>query len=206
MQATKKTMSRRKKIILMTSIIIVVAVLVPFLAIKRVNTTNTADIPKNNTLKAQNDDSKAKTTSKAPTAQDDFSDGGSDRDPGNTINEDHGSGIVKDNDGNVTTKTNKSQWTTSKSGQITVYSPVSSQNMVSGAEISGSSSLPRVSFRIIDSLTGMIATGKIDVVDGKFSGTAVFNTSAKHGRLDIFGAKKDGTEFSNISIDIKFNQ
>lgn len=151
----------------------------------------------NSTLKES-----AQTTSDEPSAQSDYSDGG-ERDPGNTLREGRGSVTVTDNHG--TPSTNTSAPTTSDSGEITVYLPT--QNSIiskNKQELSGTSVLPTISYRVIDSKTGVIATGTVEVVNGRFSATLSFSTTASEGRIDIYATKEDGTEYSSVLIPVRF--
>jgi hypothetical protein len=147
-------------------------------------------------------DTETQTTSEAPSAQSDFTDG-DEREPGNTISENEGSAIVEDTGGRDSQNANSNP-ITSSSGQITVNQPSKNSTIKTGQVLSGTSKLDSVSFRIIDSISGMISTGKLQVVNGKFSGTMKFDTNAGEGRIDVFGTKEDGREFSNINIPVRF--
>lgn len=143
-----------------------------------------------------------KTTSAAPSAQPDYKTD-SDRTPQST-NEEKGSAGVSDTGGNSVQTTDSSQWTTSKTGEITVYSPFKNAVLSNGDVVSGASSLSVVYYRIIDNVSGMISQGQLNVVSGKFSGSLSFSTKATEGRLDVYGATDSGKEFSNVEIPIKF--
>ena len=145
----------------------------------------------------------AKTTSTAETAQDDFSYGDA-REPGNTLQEDGGSAEISDTNGNLDASTPTDKSIVSKTGEITVYTPQKDSLVQSGQVVSGKSSLSKVTYRIIDSSSGMIAMGELKVVNGNFSGKLNFSTSASEGRLDIFGTRDDLSEFSNIEIPMRF--
>lgn len=145
----------------------------------------------------------AKTTSTAPTAQEDFT-GGDEREPGNTIRDNEGSGTIEDTGGEIDKNTNTSNPITSASGEISVYSPQENAIIQSGDKVSGTSELNQVSYRMVDSVSGVIATGRLEVVKGKFSGIVNFNTSAREGRIDIFGTKENLAEFSNVRIPVRF--
>jgi hypothetical protein len=149
-------------------------------------------------------DSADKTTSTVPSAQEDFS-GGDERSAGNTEGENEGSGNVEDLQGNSSTPTDSSDWISSGSGEIVVHSPNKNQVLNSGTELSGTSSLAQVSYRIIDNVSGVIAQGELGVVGGNFAGKINFTTSASEGRIDVFATHIDGSEFSNIEIPITFN-
>ena len=148
-------------------------------------------------------DDGAQTTSTTPTAQSDYSDGDQ-RAVGNTEPENKGNGIVEDKKGTTSSETDPSTWTTSSTKEIVVHSPSKNKTVTSGTEISGTSTLTKVNFRLIDEVSGEIAQGQISVVNGKFSGTLNFTTSASTGRLDFYGTKADGREFSNVEIPLKF--
>lgn len=144
------------------------------------------------------------TTSSVPSAQADFSDG-DERAEGNTLNENEGSASVDDLNGNSGATTDKNTWLTSKTGEIVVHSPTTNQTIKSGVTLSGTSSLSSVNYRVIDSLSGVIASGRLNVVNGKFAATISFTTSAPEGRLDIFGTRADESEFSNVEVPVRFN-
>ncbi len=152
--------------------------------------------------KAPSEDETAQTTSTAPTAQDDFS-AGNDRQPGNSINENDGSGEIVDNNGSIIAGTDTTDPIVSNTGQITLYTPKKNTIINSGVAVVGKSSLPTVSYRLIDSVSGVIAGGDLQVINGNFSGTLKFSTSATEGRLDIFAAHADGVEYSNIEIPLR---
>jgi len=144
----------------------------------------------------------AKTTSTEPSAQSDFSAGDSDKQPGNTQNESRGTALVKDT-GNTNVGTANTA-ITSDTGEITVYSPSKNGIIAGGAVLSGKSTLPKVEYRIIDSISGVIATGSLVVKDGVFSGKISFDTNAADGRIDIFATRADLSEYSTVEIPIKF--
>ena len=149
------------------------------------------------------DDDTAKTTSDATTAQPDFSEGGNERgEPGNTLQENQGSGTIQDT-GGADSQTSGDP-VKSDTGEITINSPGKNSLLSSGRTISGVSSLDTVSYRIIDDISGVIATGRLQVKNGKFSGKITFETGAENGRLDFFGTKNDLTEFSNVEIPVRF--
>lgn len=144
------------------------------------------------------------TTSTLPSAQSNFTNGDNDnnKDAGNTLNENRSSATVSDTGGIPSSDTSKP--ISSATGEITVYLPIKDATISSGQEISGTSSLPSVSYRLIDNVSGVIATGTLSVVNGNFSGKISFVTNATNGRLDIFGVKPDFTEFSNIEVPIRY--
>lgn len=146
-----------------------------------------------------------RTTSTTETAQEDFNDGDQ-REPGNSLSEDEGSGGVEDTNGSITPETDTSSPLVSETGEITVYAPKNNTPLTSGQILAGRSTLPKVSYRLIDSSTGMIAAGELNVVNGNFSGKINFVTGARDGRLDIFGTRADLSEFSNVEIPVRFMQ
>jgi hypothetical protein len=146
----------------------------------------------------------AKTTSTAPSAQEGFNQKGSTKEPGNTISENGGSASINDNQGEIDNTIDKSNPTISSSGETTVYSPQQNTLISPGATITGSSKLSTVFYRIVDDFSGVISSGRLSVVGGEFSGTLEFDTSATEGRIDLFGAKTDGTEYSNVQIQIRY--
>jgi len=146
----------------------------------------------------------AKTTSTVETAQENFTEG-NERNPGNSLNENEGSGGITDNNGVFSPSTDTSEPIISSTGEISVYSPKNNALITTGHEVSGSSTLPKVTYRLIDDVSGVIATGELSVVNGKFSGFVSYVSSGKNGRLDIYATKADGSEFSNIEILLRLN-
>lgn len=143
-----------------------------------------------------------RTTSATPTAQEDFNDGEY-REPGNSLGENEGTGGITDNNGSIG-DVDTSSPIVSSTGEIRLFNPKANTITTSGTNVAGSSSLSKVSYRLIDNVSGVIAVGELNVVNGNFSGTLSFTTSASDGRLDIYGTKSDGVEFSNIEIPIRF--
>lgn len=148
-------------------------------------------------------DTTSKTTSTAPTAQANFTDG-NEREPGNTLHENKGSGEIVDKEGQVNDSISTTDPLVSSTGQISLFTPKQNARLKSGDDIAGASKLKTVSYRIIDDISGVIASGILKVKNGRFSGSITFTTAAKEGRLDIFGAKTDGSEFSNIEVPVTF--
>lgn len=145
----------------------------------------------------------AKTTSDVPSAQESFT-GGEEREPGNTLQENAGSGDVLDRNGLIAPDVDMSNPTTSATGEISVFKPGTNTTISDGAVLAGQSTLSKIAYRLIDSVSGVIANGELNVVDGKFSGIIKFTTAASEGRIDIFGTKSDLSEFSNIEIPVRF--
>lgn len=141
------------------------------------------------------------TTSELPSAQSDFT---SDSDREVAESTDKGQAIITDNSGEIANVPDESQWSRSTNNEIVLYSPAAQTKITSGQIVSGTSTLPTVNFRVIDSVSGVIAQGELVVVDGKFSGNINFNTAAAEGRLDLYATKEDGAEYANIEIPISF--
>ena len=187
----KKSKSNKKSYILVAIVFLVILIILFwYFVITKDNKNNTSN------------DEEAKTTSLAPTADENFSTG-NDR-PEQGLNSDKGEAIISDNQGSIDNIPNESNWIKSATGEITLYSPSENQLIKNGDVISGESELSSVSFRIIDDLSGLISTGELAVVDNKFSGSISFSTTATVGRLDIFGTRSDGAEFSNIEAGVRF--
>lgn len=147
-------------------------------------------------------DTTAKTTSDAPSAQADFSEGGP-REP--SPSPPRGEATINDNGGIQSSIPPESEWHTSAGGALTVYSPAANALLTSGQSVlSGKSTQTKVSFRLIDNVSGVIAQGELPVTSGTYSGTFKFNTSATQGRLDVFNTHMDGVEYNNIEIPVRF--
>lgn len=198
MVKSRKSSARTKKILLIALAVILVAGAALFVLEKKQITNFYGEDP----AEAQNDED-AQTTSTAETAQDDFT-GGDDREPGSSVGEGEGEGSITDNNGAISSDVDTSSPIVSSTGQISIYTPKNNASISSGQVVAGVSTLQRVSFRLIDNVSGVISVGELNVVNGKFSGTLSFSTSADEGRLDIFGANPDGSEYSNLEIPLRF--
>lgn len=183
-----------KKIIVIIAIVLAVLLLLVFIKIQ-------SNHPKTSNPQS-NPSSNAQTTSKQPSAQSDFSSGSPRKEATQSnLNE----GTVTDNNGVIPDTPPESSWTKSPDGaSIMVYTPAQNQVLSSGQVISGSATVNRVNFRLIDNLSGVIAQGSIDVINGKFSGTFNFSTTASEGRVDVFTANTEGVESNNIAIPVRF--
>lgn len=191
----KKKLHITRRNLLLVAAFLIAAIGVIFLLEKRgVINLYTQDI---------SSDNDAETTSKEPSAQPDFKEG-DDRQAGSTIREDEGSATVVDNSGSIDETINKSKPTTSETGEITVYEPVINALVKDQIRIAGTSTLPTVIYRIVDSVSGVVSIGELSVVNGQFSGSLKIDTGAEEGRLDVFARKADGNEFSNVAIPLRF--
>ena len=150
--------------------------------------------------KHQSTNNIAETTSKEPSAQSTFTGGGKRK----VVQSDKNEGVITDTGGNISSLPPSSDWSSSANGVITVYSPAKNSLLSSGQLLLGESAANRVSFRLIDSVSGVIAQGSVGIVNGKFSGSFSFNTTADNGRLDIFTTNIDGMESNNIEIPVRF--
>lgn len=190
----KKSLLSRRNLLIAAGTLIVVAGIVFVLERKGVINLYTKEIPT---------DTDATTTSKAPSAQSDFNEG-DDREAGSTIREGGGTASVVDNSGSIADSVDRSNPSVSATGEITIFSPTSNTLVDDQLYIAGTSTLASVSYRVVDSISGVISLGELSVVNGQFSGTLKIETDASEGRLDIFGAQNDGNEFSNLAIPLRF--
>jgi hypothetical protein len=183
---TKKlrTTTNRKIILAMVIILIVASGVIGYLWLNR-----------------QSAGESVKTTSKEPSAQSSFTNGGKRE----VVQSNKNEGIITDTGGNVSSLPPSSDWSSSASGVITVYSPAKNSILSTGQALLGESSADRVSFRLIDSVSGVIAQGSIGVVNDKFSGSFSFKTTAQEGRLDIFTTSSDGVESNLVEIPVRYN-
>lgn len=156
--------------------------------------------------------SEAKSTSDMPSAQEDFNaadvdadDTAKDREPGNSIREDQGSAGITDTNGNIPASIDTSKPTMSQTGEIAVYSPQRNQNVSREIIVAGTAKIKTVMYRISDDITGVIETGSLNVINGRFSGTLKITTGAKVGQVSFFGVQSDDNEFSNVTIPLRFN-
>lgn len=149
-------------------------------------------------------DSAVQTTSSQRSAQSDFSQGDSskriDTSPRNE-------GTISEDSSQQAPVTSADKWSSSRDGStIVAFNPTRDQILESGHVLNGTASVPVVNFRLIDDISGVIASGSLAVNDGKFQGVFDFSTKAKNGQLDLFTSSNDGIESNNVSIPIRFKQ
>lgn len=162
--------------------------------INKSNSKTTSDLPA----------SEAQTTSDQPSAQSDFT-RGDNRQDGNTLREGAGSVTIVDIPDNPDATVDKSNPIKSETGEITVYSPKANSPVKDRVDIYGESTLARVWYRVVDSSSGMISVGELEVHNGKFALSLKVDTGASEGRIDVFGTHADGNEYSNVAIPVRFN-
>ena len=99
-----------------------------------------------------------------------------------------------------------SQWVSSSSGNITLQQPSPNSVVRSGDTLSGLAKVSSVQFILTDNSVGLIARGNLNVVDGKFSGTLMFTSHSKSGKLEVYYPNpKNGAEEDIIDIDVSFS-
>lgn len=115
-------------------------------------------------------------------------------------------GSATDNKGQTTSPvtTSPNQWQQSQSGLLTVQQPAVNATLVTGFTLSGTASVDGIHYRLSDDKVGVISQGTITLVDGKFSATINFKTSAKTGRLDVFNTDSLGKELNEVQIAVNF--
>lgn len=196
-KSLKKSTTRKKLLIVAGVFVVLISI---FLILETTGVTHIFSSVNNQINGKNNED--AKTTSKEPSAQSDFTNGGKREVTQTNKNE----GIVTDTKGNIPTTPPKVEWLSSADGVISVYSPTKNSILASGQSITGESTSKTISFRLIDNVSGVIAQGTISGVNGKFSGIFDFQTSATEGRLDVFISNSNGVESSNVEIPVRFSQ
>lgn len=143
----------------------------------------------------------AKTTSTAQTAQNNYS-GGTNRP---TSNGGASQGGIVDEKGQ-TTETATGTPTSSSSGNITLNTPSASQLLATGDTLAGTAEVDVVQFRLIDSQSGVIAQGTLQVVNGSFAGKLQFQAYSTTGKLDVFSYDTTGKEINNVSVPVQFKE
>lgn len=113
-------------------------------------------------------------------------------------------GGPKDNHGEQTATDNPSnQWVQSESGVITVKNPVNNSEIKSGDTLTGSATVDKIQYRLIDDQVGVVSQGFISVVNGNFSASVNFPSYAKTGRLDVFSSDSSGRETNEVQIPVR---
>lgn len=144
----------------------------------------------------------AQTTSSQRSAQSDFSQG----DDSKKVNTSpRNEGTISQDSNQQAPATSADKWSSSQDGStIVVFNPTKSQVLESGHILNGTANTPTVDFRLIDDVSGVIASGSLAVNNGKFQGIFNFSTKAKNGQLDLFTSSHDGVESNNVSIPVRF--
>lgn len=149
-------------------------------------------------------DQSAKTTSSSKTAQSDYSTGGAHSQ--STSNNSTGTSVDKGGQTTATTiDTPSSQWSTSKSGLITVKQPAVNSTLKSGDTLRGSSQTSSVNYTLADNVSGLVSQGTLSVVNGDFSGILSFTHRGTSGQLSVFTFDPStGAETNVINIPVNF--
>lgn len=116
-------------------------------------------------------------------------------------------GTAVDNNGQLPTPvtTPSNQWTQSQSGLLTVQQPLANSTIKTGFTLSGTAqNISKLQYRLIDSQVGVISQGFINVVNGSFSASVNFKSSASTGRLDVFNTDPTGKEINEVQLPINF--
>ena len=185
--------SKKIQFIIITALVFLVAGSILFFTEK----THITDF-----IKINKNSSSQSTDKIEPAAKSDFT--GQKERPTNRSDKDEG--FVTDTNGSNTSTSSKSDWIASSDGVISVHNPIKNSILSTGESLSGESTSKTVSFRLIDSVSGMIAQGKLNVVNNKFSGVFDFKTTASEGRLDVYIENDNGSESSTLEIPIRFKQ
>lgn len=185
--AKKKNKNKRRALILLVAVVLIGAALAGYFIVHKNNKQVDLVNPT------------AHTTSNLPTAQPSYSSGQSRSTSSSTGDQ----GGATDNNGAVSNPASNSQPSTSTSGLITLQSPSSGGMLSSGAQIYGTAQVGTVEFTLVDNSTGLLASGTLNVVNGKFSGTLQFKPASSSGKLNIFSqASASSPEANLISIPV----
>lgn len=151
-----------------------------------------------------NDKNTAQTTSTAPSAQSSFT--GNDTSKQDHSSVDKPSVKITDNSGTLSSIPASQYWSKSSDGSsIIVYTPSQNEALNKSVTISGQATSKQVSYRVIDNVTGLISSGNINVIDGKFSASLTFSTTATEGRVDVFNQSDYGKETNDVSVPVRFD-
>lgn len=138
-----------------------------------------------------------------PTAQSDFNGNEVKQQPNKTP--DANASATDNNGSNASATPPSSQWTTSKDGSsIIVYSPSSNSKFSSGSTVYGTAKSSAVSYELEDTVSGVIAQGTANVVNGKFSVDFSFSTSASSGKINIFNQDPQGVVSNIVIVPVSF--
>ncbi len=113
-------------------------------------------------------------------------------------------GGVADTSGSATVPTQASASASSASGVITLSTPSKGAKLASGDTVAGTAKVAQVQYRIKDDSYGVLATGPLSVVSGKYSGTISIRPKGTTGTLEIFDFNTSGVEENNVKITVTF--
>lgn len=152
-------------------------------------------------MASSNEETTTPTTSNLPTAQSDYNS----RTKPEPSNVNTPEGTAADNGGEIVNVSPENQWTTSKSGLLTLYQPTKAAKLTPGATISGKTEVQQVSYRLVDNSVGVIAQGSLKVVGGNFSGSLQFSARGNGGTLEVFTVDPTtDREINGVTIDVQF--
>lgn len=109
-----------------------------------------------------------------------------------------------DTNGNDRSFTKSSNWSKSSDGKNILKQPLDNQAVSGGFSMIGASYSDNIHYRLIDDNAGVLAQGNLNVVNNQFSGSLIFESNSKGGRLDVFSVTKDGVENSEVQIRLLF--
>lgn len=145
---------------------------------------------------------RAVTTSKAVTAQNDYTSGEKHAVVSNTGSN---TGGAIDTHGQDAQQSSGAQPVAGSSGSITLYQPAPGSTLRSGEVLSGEAKVPKVNYRLVDDEVGVIAQGQLDVVNGKYSGKLQFKSQGTTGKLDVFSFDPTtGAEVNNVEVKVNY--
>ncbi|MEJ0072828.1 MAG: hypothetical protein WDN27_01925 [Candidatus Saccharibacteria bacterium] len=146
----------------------------------------------------------AKTTSKLPSAQGDFT-GGDTKNDNRTPAADPNDSATDTGGSQPQQTPDSSTWTKSPDGSsIVVMSPAANSLFASGDIVYGTSTASTVNYELEDNVSGVIMQGQANVVGGKFSVKFSFSTTGTTGRINVFNQAADDTESNNVSVNVRF--
>jgi len=109
-----------------------------------------------------------------------------------------------DTNGNDRSSSSPSKWTGSQDGKILLKQPAQSQLVGNSFSIIGIAYSDNLNFRVIDESSGVLGQGRLNIVNNNFSSSIQLEPKSKNGRLDVFSVRDDGTENSEIQIELVF--
>jgi hypothetical protein len=146
----------------------------------------------------------AVTTSKAKTAQSDYSDGAP-RETNTSGSNNNGGVVDKKGQSDNSSLPSPDKWTSSSSGAVTLQRPTAGEVVKSGDTISGTATTSTVQYRLVDDKYGVIGQGSLNVVDGKFAGALQFTSSHTTGTINIFSLDPaSGAEINSAKIKVSY--
>lgn len=114
-------------------------------------------------------------------------------------------GVVDNNSSNTTTPTTPAPQPQASSAAITLSSPTEGSLVTNATTLTGMASVATVQYRFKDADGLDVATGALNVVNSKYSGSvAGLNARTVTGTLEVYNYNTNGAEENWVKINVRY--